>query len=630
MRRATHPVGGRRGSVGASVESQRKPAEGRRLRQFESPATFVLPRHGNLTDDVVRNGTDHPESVAFGVRRGERWEDVTAGDFLLQVREVAGGLVLAGVEPGDRVALLCRTRYEWTLLDYAIWFAGAVSVPIYETASAEQVEWVLRDSGSTAIVVETAEHLARLDRVRHRVEALGHVWCLDHDAVGSLASSGRACPEDDLERLRTTARPDSLATLVYTSGSTDRSKGCMLTHGNLMFELEVATEELDELFARDDASTLLVLPLAHVLARVVAIGAVRSRVRLGHCSDVRSLLADLADFRPTFLLAVPRVFEKVYNRVSQEAAADGRGKVFDRAAQTAIAYSRALDRDDARRIRGLPLRMRHAAFERLVYARLREVWGGRCEVAISGGAPLGDRLGHFHRGIGLTVLEGYGLTETTGAVTVNRPDALKIGTVGRPLAGTSVRVADDGELHVRGAQVSAGYWGDPDATAAVLSDDGWLRTGDLGEIDDEGFVRVTGRRKEILVTTGGKNVAPTVLEEHIRAHPLVSQCMVVGDGRPFVAALVTIDAEALGPWAAARGKPAAVADLVEDPELLAEVRSAVDAANQAVSRAESVRRFVVLPVDWTEEQGQLTPSLKVRRNVVLQEFRRTVDDLYAR
>jgi long-chain acyl-CoA synthetase len=600
------------------------------LREFESPATYVLPRHGNLTDDVVRNGTDHPDAVVFGVRRGQAWDDVTAGEFLRQVREVAGGLVLAGIEPGDRVALMSRTRYEWTLLDYAIWFAGAVSVPLYENTSAEQVEWMLRDSGATAIVVETAEHLARVDRVRHRLEALEHVWCLEHEAVGTLAASGRAHPEADLERLRSSARPDALATVVYTSGSTGRPKGCLLTHGNFMFELGVATEELDELFAREDASTLLVLPLAHVFARVVAIGAVRSRVRLGHCADVRTLVEDLADFRPTFLLAVPRVFEKVYNRMSQEAAADGRGRLFDRAARTAIAFSRAQDRDDGHRVSGLLLRTRHAVFDRLVYARLRDVWGGQCDYAVSGGAPLGDRLGHFYRGIGLTVLEGYGLTETTAAVTVNRPDALKIGTVGRPLAGTAVRVADDGELHVRGAQVSSGYWGDEDATAALSTDDGWLRTGDLGEIDDEGFVRVTGRRQEILVTSGGKNVAPTVLEEHIRAHPLVSQCMVVGDGRPFVAALVTIDAEALAPWAAAHGKPAVVADLVDDPELRAEVRSAVDSANREVSRAESVRRFVILPVDWTEDEGQLTPSLKVKRNVVLRQYRRTVEDLYAR
>jgi long-chain acyl-CoA synthetase len=596
------------------------------LREFESPATYVLPRHGNLTDDVVRNGTEHPDDPAFGVRRDGRWEDVTAADFLHQVREVAGGLVAAGVEPGDRVALLSRTRYEWTLLDYAIWFAGAVTVPVYETSSAEQIEWVLSDSGAAAVVVETPAHLERLAVVRHRLDSLDHVWCLDHGAVDELRSSGRAYPTDDLERLRAAAGPDSLATLIYTSGTTGRPKGCMLTHGNFMFELGVALEELDELFVGDGAATLLVLPLAHVFARVVQIGAVRSRVRLGHSADVRALLTDMQQFRPTFLLAVPRVLERVFNKVSQEAAADGRGRLFDRAAETAIAYSRALDAGPP----GVLLRLRHSVFERLVYARLREVWGGRCAYAVCGGAPLGERLGHFYRGVGVPVLEGYGLTETTAAVTVNRPDALKVGTVGRPLGGTSVRVAEDGELQVRGGQVLRGYWRNESATTRTLGADDWLRTGDLGEIDDEGFVRVTGRRHEILVTSGGKNVAPTVLEERIRAHPLVSQCMVVGDGRPFIAALVTVDAEALGPWAAAHGKPSALADLVDDADLRAEIQVAVDGANKAVSQAEAVRRFVILPQDWTEEDGQITPSLKVKRSVVLSQFRRTVDDLFAR
>ena len=372
---------------------------------------------------------------------------------------------------------------------------------------------------------------------------------------------------------------------------------------------------------------LLFLPLAHVFARVIQVGAVRARVRLGYSPDIRTLTPDLESFRPTFLLAVPRVFEKVFNKASQEAAADGRSRIFDRATETAIAYSRALDEGGP----GLVLRTRHAVFDRLVYARLREALGGRCAYAVSGGAPLGERLGHFYRGIGVTVLEGYGLTETTAAVTVNRPDALKIGTVGRPIGGTSVRVGDDGELHVKGGQVLRAYWQDDDATVEVLRKDGWLGTGDLGEIDDEGFVRVAGRKQEILVTTGGKHVAPAVLEDRIRAHPLVSQCIVVGDGRPYIAALVTVDPEAVEPWAVERDKPASsVPELVEDPDLRAEVQSAIDQANRAVSQAESVRRFTILPVDWSEENGQITPSLKVRRNVVMGQFRRAVDDLYAR
>ncbi|HYO38180.1 MAG TPA: AMP-dependent synthetase/ligase [Nocardioidaceae bacterium] len=596
------------------------------MREFGSPATYAVPASGNLTDDVVRNGTDHPGAVAFSVRRADSWRDVTAAEFLAEVREVAGGLAGSGVEPGDRVALLASTRYEWTLLDYAIWFAGGVTVPVYATSTPGQTAEILADCGATALVVETEEQLGRVRSVQHRLEALEQVWCLEHGGVAELAEAGRAYPADDLEQLRTAAGPQSLATVVYTSGTTGPPRGCELTHGNFMFEVGAALEELDDLFDADDAATLLVLPLAHVFARVVQVGAVRARVRLGHCTDVRRLGTDLRQFRPTFVLAVPRVFEQVLKTAGKRAAADGRRPRFDRAAESAIAYSRALDAGRP----GALMRVRHAVYERLVYAGLREVWGGRCAYGVSGGAPLGDRLGHLYRGIGLPVLEGYGLTETTAAVTVNRPDALKLGTVGRPIGGTTVRVADDGELTVSGGQVTRGYWGDPSSTAEVLAEDGWLRTGDLGEIDDEGFVRVTGRKTEILVTTGGKNVAPGLLEERIRAHPLVSQCMVVGDGRPFLAALVTVDEEVAAQWATARGKRPAVAALVHDRDLEQEIQTAVDDANKAVSQAESVRRFVVLPVDWTEEDGLLTPSLKVKRNVVMSEFRHVVDDLYAR
>ncbi len=391
----------------------------------------------------------------------------------------------------------------------------------------------------------------------------------------------------------------------------------MLTHGNFMFELGVAVDELHELFEDEDAATLLFLPLAHVFARIIQIGAVKARVRLGHSADIKNLMQDLDTFRPTFILGVPRVFEKVFNTASQRAAADGRGKIFDLAADTAIAYSKALDSGRP----GPVLRARHALFDRLVYRKLREALGGRCRYAISGGAPLGERLGHFYRGIGLIVLEGYGLTETTAAVTANRPTMTKIGTVGRPLPGTSVRVADDGELLIRGGQVFSGYWNNSEATEEVLTSTGWFSSGDLGEIDDEGFVRITGRKKEIIVTAGGKNVSPTLLEDRIRAHPLVSQCMVVGDGEPFIAALVTIDADALGPWAEQRGKTDDVSELTSDPDLVAVIQSAVDDANKAVSQAESVRKFRILPVDWTEETGHLTPSLKLRRRVVITEFR---------
>ncbi len=596
------------------------------MREFSTPLSITIPTTGNLTDDVVVNAREAGATPAFSRPTAHGWVDVTAAEFHDEVRAVAKGLVAAGIAVGDRVALLSKTRYEWTLLDYAIWFAGAVTVPIYETSSAEQVGWILQDSGARAVVTEGPGHLARVREARESgdLAELQHVWSLQDNAVDVLGRLGSDISDDVLEQRRTAATPLDLATLIYTSGTTGRPKGCMLTHGNFMCELGVAVDELGELFDTEGASTLLFLPLAHVFARIIQIGCVRSRTKMGHSADITSLVADLGEFRPTFVLAVPRVFEKVFNSASQRATADGRGTIFDRAATVAIAWSRA--QDGAR----VPVRLRaqHALFDRLVYTKLRQALGGACTYAISGGAPLGERLGHFYRGIGLVVLEGYGLTETTAAVTANLPDAQKIGTVGRPLPGTSVRVADDGELLFRGGQVFAGYWGNETATSEAIDRDGWFHTGDVGEVDDEGFVRITGRKKEILVTAGGKNVAPAVLEDRLRAHALVDQCLVVGDGQPFIGALVTIDRDTFGLWAEQHGKSSDLADLLEDPDLVAAVQEAVDDANKAVSKAESIRRFTILAQEWTEEGGQLTPSLKLKRNVVVREAREEIEALY--
>jgi len=593
------------------------------VREYSTPLTTEIPATGNLTDDVVVNGTTHADDVVFSRHDGTEWTDVTADTFLAEVRAVAKGLIASGIEAGDRVALISRTRYEWTLIDYAIWFAGAVTVPVYETSSAEQIAWILRDSGARAVVAEGAAHVTRIAEVRSELEELRHVWSLDDNGVDVLTRIGADISDDDLEARRTTATPLDLATLIYTSGTTGRPKGCMLTHGNFMFELGVGTEELDELFG-DGASTLLFLPLAHVFARIIQVGSVKRRVRLGHTSDVLHLVDRLGEFQPSFVLAVPRVFEKVFNTASQRATADGRGPLFDRAARTAMEWSRAQDRGRV----PLAIRAQHAFFSRTVYPRLLQALGGQCRYAVSGGAPLGDRLGHFYRGIGLTVLEGYGLTETTAALTVNVPDAHKVGTVGRPLPGTTVRVAEDGELLFTGGQVFAGYWANEAATREALERDGWFHTGDVGEVDDEGFVKITGRKKEILVTAGGKNVSPAVLEDRVRGHALVSQCLVVGDGQPFIAALVTLDADALAPWAEQHGKSADPARLVDDTDLHAQIQAAVDDANGAVSKAESIRKFVVLAHDWTEEGGQLTPSLKLKRSVVMREERDEIAAMY--
>ncbi|HEX7717103.1 MAG TPA: AMP-dependent synthetase/ligase [Marmoricola sp.] len=596
------------------------------MREYSTALQVEVPSTGNLTDDVVRNATEVPQWVAFSRRTSDGWRDVTAREFLDEVRAVAKGLVAAGVEVGDRVALLSRTRYEWTLFDYAIWFAGGVTVPIYETSSAEQIEWILEDSGARAVVAETPEHTARLKEVRDRVADLHHVWSIEDNAVAVLSTLGQEIGDETLEERRTSAGPDTLATLIYTSGTTGHPKGCMLTHGNFGFELTVAVAELHELFEAEDAATLLFLPLAHVFARIIQVGCVKARVRMGHSADIKHLLDDLAVFQPSFILAVPRVFEKVFNTASQRAAADGRSRIFNRAAEVAMAWSRGIESGRT----SFLVKAQHAAFDRLVYAKLREALGGRCAYAVSGGAPLGDRLGHFYRGIGVNVLEGYGLTETTAALTANLPEAQKVGTVGRPLQGTSVRVADDGELLFRGGQVLAGYWRNEEATRDAIDADGWFHTGDVGEIDDEGFVRITGRKKEIIVTAGGKNVAPAVLEDRLRGHLLIDQCVVVGDGRPFIGVLLTLDRETVPTWAEQRGKPTAIEKLLDDSDLYAEIEAAVEEANKAVSKAESIRKFTVLADEWTEEGGQLTPSLKLRRAAVMRDYVDEVEALYSR
>ncbi|GAB3150513.1 long-chain fatty acid--CoA ligase [Micromonospora sonneratiae] len=597
------------------------------MREFSVPPAVTVGEAANLTDPVWENAVAAPDSVQF-VRPapGGGWTDVTCYQFREEVVAVARGLVAAGIEPGMRVALMSKTRYEWTLFDYAIWTAGAVTVPIYETSSAEQVAWILSDSGAVACLVETDGHSQCVAGVRDRLPALDQVWQIDAGDLDRLKSQGTTVDPSEIDLRRKSLKSSDIATIIYTSGTTGRPKGCVLTHRNMYADIANAIPVLPNLF-NPGASTLLFLPLAHSFARLIQIGVVAARATMAHSADVKNLVPVLQQFRPTFVLSVPRVFEKVYNGASQKARAEGKGRIFDRAEQVAIAYSEALDTPSGP---GLGLRLWHALFDRLVYRKLRAALGGRCENAISGGAPLGARLGHFFRGIGVNIFEGYGLTETSPAAAANLPTGTRIGTVGRPLPGVTVRIAEDDEILIKGDLVFQGYWNNPEATAEALTPDGWFHSGDLGELDQDGFLTITGRKKEIIVTAAGKNVAPAVLEDQVRAHPLVSQCVVVGDRKPFIAALITVDEEALPRWLTEHGRPETtpIAELRDDPALHAEIQTAVDTANQAVSRAEAIKTFRILPQDFSEVTGEMTPSMKVKREVVHKRYAAEIAAIY--
>ena len=598
------------------------------MQELAVPPLATVPDRGGLGDVVFTNADEAPNSVSFRRKVDGAWRDVTAAQFSAEVVEIAKGLIASGIGPGDRVGILAANCYEWTLFDFGIWAAGAVSVPIYVTSSAEQIEWILSDSGAVAVVVENAALEQKVESVRGSLERLSTVWRIDDGAVEHLVAAGADIPDTEVEDRRGAVSPDDLATIIYTSGTTGRPKGVVLTHRNLFASVGNAVEYLAPMFKGThgtEPSTLLFLPLAHVFGRMVEVGAVLARATLGHWADVKTLTDNLAAFRPTFILSVPYVLEKVYNGARQKAHKDGKGKIFDAAAATAIAYSEA----DGKA--GLGLTLKHKLFDLLVYSKLRAALGGQVEYAISGGAALGARLTHFFRGVGITVFEGYGLTESTAASVVNAPGAFKPGTVGKPLPGTAVRIGEDGEIALRGDGVFTRYWRNEAATKEAIDDDGWFATGDLGDLDVDGFLKITGRKKEILVTSGGKNVAPSVIEDRIAAHPLVGQAFVVGDGQKYVAALITIDADYFAYWKTTAGKAdtATVSDLAEDGDLLKEIQQAVDEGNEAVSKAESVRRFRVLATEFNPENGYLTPSLKLKRAVIMKDFAAEVDSLYS-
>ncbi|MFT4043625.1 MAG: long-chain fatty acid--CoA ligase [Gordonia sp. (in: high G+C Gram-positive bacteria)] len=596
---------------------------------YSVPAKFSIGPDEDCTDIIFGIAERTPEATVFRRQEGDDWAPVRADEALAQITALAKGLIASGIAPGDRVALLSRTRLEWFLFDFAIWTAGATTVPIYDSSSASQIDWIVRDSGATAIILEDDAHRAAFDSLD--LPNPVKVFQLDAadtaGAVAQLSAAGAEIHDDEIIKRRATLHASDPAVLIYTSGTTGRPKGCELTHANLLSEVRAILEGNLRTLLGPDKRLLMFLPLAHVLAHAITLVVIDAGVEVGFTSDTKTIVATFGQFRPSLILSVPRVFEKVFNTARQSAHDGGKlkGVIFEAAVGTAVAYSTALE---AGRVSPL-LAARHKLFDILVYGKLRAALGGQCELAISGGAPLGSFLGHFFRGVGIPVYEGYGLTESTAAFSVNVPGAVKVGTVGKPLAGNEVRIADDGEVLLRGGVVFKGYWKNPEATATSLQED-WFHTGDLGRIDDEGFIAITGRKKELIVTAGGKNVSPSGLEDVLRASALISQAVVVGDQKPFIGALITIDAEAFPGWKERHNKPtdATVSDLADDPDLRAEVQAAVDEANKTVSHAEAIKKFRILASDFSEESGELTPTLKVKRNVVVDKFASEIDAIY--
>ncbi len=595
------------------------------MEQYDVPAVVDADPGANATDLLEERVRETPDLSLFSLpAAGGTWTDVTASEFRAQVIALAKGFVAAGIEPADKIGLMCKTRYEWTLIDFAAWYAGAILVPIYETSSPAQVQWNLVDSGATWMITETADHFARFDEIRADIPLIDRAWQINLGDLAKLSASGVGVSDAEIDRRRRLAVGTDMATLIYTSGTTGRPKGCILTHSNFVELSRNARLAMTEV-VYPGASTLLFITTAHIFARFIAVLSVHGGVKVGHQADTKQLLPSMASFKPTFLLAVPRVFEKVYNSSEQKAETSGRGKIFRAAADVAIAHSKALDAG----VVPLTLKLKFALYDRLVYSKIRAAMGGRVQFAVSGSAPLGLRLGHFYRSLGITILEGYGLTETTAPISINRVDGFKIGKVGPPLPGVSVRIASDGEIQARGVDIFAGYWHNDEATAEVFDGD-WFMTGDIGTIDSDGYLEITGRKKEIIVTAGGKNVAPAALEDPIRANPIVAHVIVVGDQKPYIGALVTLDAEMLPVWLGNNGedRTMSAATAARHPKVLAEIQRAVDIANATVSRAESIRKFVVLPDELTEASGHLTPKMSIKRGVILKDFAPQIDAMY--
>lgn len=591
-----------------------------------TPAVVEADPSANITDLLLDRVAKTPDAALFALPTADGgWSDVSTAEFHRQVVALAKGFVAAGVKPGDKIGFMCKVRYEWTLVDFAAAFAGAIIVPVYETSSPSQVQYILTDSGATSLIVETAEHFTRFDEVRADVPDVEKVWQMHLGDLEKLSGSGSAVTDAALEKTRSTAKGSDVATLIYTSGSTGTPKGCILTHSNFVELSRNAAFAMDDVVNTPGASTLLFITTAHVFARFISILSIHAGVKVGHQADTKKLVESLGSFKPTFLLAVPRVFEKVFNSAEQKAVAGGKGNIFHKAVDVAIAHSKALDAGHV----PFGLRVQFALFERLVYGKLKAVMGGNVRYAVSGGAPLGTRLGHFFRSLDVKILEGYGLTETSAPATVNRADKFKIGTVGPALPGNGLKIAEDGEVLVKGVCVFAGYWKNEKATKEAFDGD-WFKTGDIGQLDEDGYLQITGRKKEIIVTAAGKNVAPAVLEDPIRANPIVGQVVVVGDQKPFISALITLDPEMLPPWLNSNGEAPdmSLADAATNPKVIAEVQKAVDAANSRVSRAESIRKFTILSTEFTEGSGHLTPKMSIKRGPIMTDFASEVDAMY--
>ena len=596
------------------------------MRSYELPSLVETAANENITDLLLNRVRKTPNIPLFAIEKTPGvWTDVSAKDFHEQVKDLAKGFIASGIRPGDAVGIMSRTRYEWALVDFALWFAGAVSVPIYETSAPAQIEWVLSDSDAVALIIENSEHQKRFESIKAMVPSVKKVWKLEDDSLVKLVADGKDISDDLLEKARASLNLDSLATIIYTSGTTGKPKGCELLHRGFVDLSKNAMLELPEV-VKEGTATVLFLPLAHVYARFISILCVHAGIKVGHQPDTTNVAAAMQSFHPDFLLAVPRVFEKVYNSAEQKAEAGGKGKIFRKAVQVAIDYSRGLDKKGGP---SLLLKVEHKLFDILVYKKLRAAMGGKVKYAVSGGAPLGERLGHFFRSIGLIVLEGYGLTETSAPAMIGRATDAKIGKVGRVLPGCAVKIADDGEILLKGSNVLRGYWKNPEATKATMEGD-WFKTGDIGELDDEGFITITGRKKELIVTAGGKNVAPTALEDPLRASPIIGQAVVIGDQRPFVAALLSLDPEMMPVWLANNGQPSdlTLSQAAKNPRVLQELQKAVDDVNSTVSNAEAIKKFEVIDSELSEKSGHLTPSLKIKREAVTRDFAPVIEQIY--